>query len=54
MASIHSFADNNTLSTWEETVPKLIDTLESESNIAIDSLPKKTEMIINPDKSGYS
>ena len=35
-ASMHNFADDNTLSAWGETVSKLIDTLESESNIAID------------------
>ena len=35
-ASMHNFADDNTLSDWGETVSKLIDTLESKSNIAID------------------
>ena len=39
--SIHSFANDNTLSAWKETVSKLIDTLESESNIALDSFTKK-------------
>ena len=48
-ASMHNFADDNTLSAWGETVSKLIDTLESESNIAIDWFTKN-EMIINPDK----
>ena len=48
-ASMHNFADDNTLSAWAETVSKLIDTLESESNIAIDWF-RKNEMIINPDK----
>ena len=47
--SMHNFADDNTLSAWGETVSKLIDTLELESNIAIDWLTKN-EMIINPDK----
>ena len=48
-ASMHNFADDNTLSSaWGETVSKLIDTLESESNIAIDWFTKN-EMIINPD-----
>ena len=46
---MHNFADDNTLSAWGETVSKLIETLESESNIAIDWLTKN-EMIINPDK----
>ena len=49
VASMHNFADDNTLSAWGETVSKLIETLESESNIAIDWLTKN-EMIINPDK----
>ena len=48
-ASMHNFADDNTLSAWGETVSKLIDTLESESNVAIDWFTKN-EMIINPDK----
>ena len=46
---MHNFADDNTLSAWEETVSKLIETLKSESNIAIDWFTKN-EMIINPDK----
>ena len=46
---MHNFADDNTLSAWGETVSKLIDTLESECNIAIDWFTKN-EMIINPDK----
>ena len=46
---MHNFADDNTLSAWGETASKLIDTLESESNIAIDWFTKN-EMIINPDK----
>ena len=36
IASMHNFADDNTLSAWGETLFKLIDALESESNIAID------------------
>ena len=39
----------NTLSAWGETLSKLIGTLESESNIAINWFTK-IEMIINPDK----
>ena len=46
---MHNFADDNTLSAWGETVSKLIETLKSESNIAIDWFTKN-EMIINPDK----
>ena len=46
---MHNFADDNTLSIWGELVSKLIDTLESESEIAINWFTKN-EMIINPDK----
>ena len=46
---MYNFADDNTLSAWGETVSKVIDTLESESNIAIDWFTKN-EMVINPDK----
>ena len=46
---MYNFADDNTLSAWGETVSKVIDTLESESNIAIDWFTKN-EMIINPDR----
>ena len=46
---MNNFADDNTLYAWEETVFKLIDSLESESNIAIDCFTKN-EMIIDPDK----
>ena len=49
IASMHNFADDNTLSAWGETLSKLIDMLGSESNIVIDWFTKK-EMIINPDK----
>ena len=46
---MHNFSDDNTLPAWGETLSKLIGTLESESNIAIDWF-KKNKMIINPDK----
>ena len=49
IATIHNFADDNNLSVWGETVSKLIDKLESESNIAIDWLTKH-EIVINTDK----
>ena len=49
IASMHNFADDNTLFSWGETLSKLIGTLESESNIAIDWFTKN-EMIINPEK----
>ena len=47
--SMHNIADNNTMSTRRETVSKLIDTLGSESSIAIDWFTKN-EMIINLEK----
>ena len=46
---MHNFSDDNTLSAWGETVSKLIDTLEFESNIAFDWFTKN-EIIVNPDK----
>ena len=46
---MQNFADDNTLSAWEEVVSKLIDMLESESNITIDWFTKN-EIIIKPDK----
>ena len=49
IAPMHFFADDNSLSAWKETLSKLIDTFESESNIAIDWFTKN-EMIIIPDK----
>ena len=48
---MHNFADDNTPPYPPgQTLPKLTDTLESESSIAIDWFTKN-EMIINPDKS---
>ena len=47
---MHNFADDNTLSAWGETLFKLIGTLESESNIAVDWFTKNETIIINPDK----
>ena len=46
---MHNFADDNTLSAWTEIVSKLVDTLEWESNSAIDWFTKN-KIIINPDK----
>ena len=43
IASMHNFLDDNTLSVWEETVCKWIDTLESESNITVGF--QKTKLI---------
>ena len=46
---MRNFSDN-TLSGWGETLSKLIGTLESENNIAIDWFTKN-KMFINPEKS---
>ena len=46
---MQNFADDNTLSAWEEVVSQLIDMLESESNITIDWFTKN-EIIIKPGK----
>ena len=48
IGSMHNFADN-TLCVWGETHSKLIGTLESENNIAIDWFTKN-KMFINPEK----
>ena len=48
-SSIHNFADDNTLSTWANTVSDLINKLELDSNIAIEWF-KMNKMIVNPDK----
>ena len=40
IASMHNFADDNTLFSWGETLSKLIGTLESASNIASIGLQK--------------
>ena len=44
-----NFADDNTISAAENTIEKLISTLEQDSQAAIDWL-RINEMIINPDK----
>ena len=49
IVSMHKFGANNTLFAWRETVSKLIDTLESESIIALNWFTK-IEIIINRDK----
>ena len=45
IAFMHNFVDDNTLSAQGETVSKLIDTLESESKIAIDWFTKNEILI---------
>ena len=48
-SSIHNFADDNTLSTWANTISDPINKFESDGNIAIEWFKMNT-MIVNPDK----
>ena len=48
-ASIHNFADDNTLSMFEETIQNLIALLETESNTAIEWF-QNNKMMVNPGK----
>ena len=48
-SSIHNFADDNTLSAWENTISNLTNKLESDSDIAIEWF-KMNKMIVHPDK----
>ena len=48
-ASVHSFADNNTLSMFEETIQNLIALLETESNTATEWY-QNNKMMVNPGK----
>ena len=49
MASVHDFTDDNTLSAFAETVSKLINILQSDSEVITDWF-KKNQIRINPDK----
>ena len=49
MASVHNFADDNTLSAFAENVSKLINILQIESEVITDWF-KKNQTIVNPDK----
>ena len=49
VASAHSFADDNTLSSFAKTIENLISILESESEIAINWF-KDNHMTVNPGK----
>ena len=49
IASVHNFADDNTLSAFAENVSKLINILQSESEVINDWF-KKNQMMVNPDK----
>ena len=48
-ANVHNFADDNTLTTFDQNVGTLISVLESESNIAFDWF-ETNKMIVNPGK----
>ena len=49
IASVLNFADDNTLSAFAENVSKLINILQSESEVINDWF-KKNQMMVNPDK----
>ena len=49
IASVHNFADDNTLSAFAENVSKLINILQSKSEV-ITNWFKKNQMIVNPGK----
>ena len=49
IASVHNFSDDNTLSAFAENVSKLINILQSESEVITDWF-KKNQMMVNPDK----
>ena len=46
---LHNFVDDNTISAVSETIPELVDSLTSKSNLAIDWF-NSNSMIVNPDK----
>ena len=46
--SLHNFVNDNTLSTFSETILELIDVLQSRSKMVIDPF-KNNKMIVNPD-----
>ena len=48
-ASVHNFADDNTLSCFAKTAKDLINVLKEESEVAINWF-SNNEMIVNPDK----
>ena len=49
IASVHNFADDNTLSAFAENISKLINIFQSESEVITDWF-KKNQTIVNPDK----
>ena len=48
-SELHNFADDNTITSAENTLYELIQKLETESQTAINWF-KSNEMIVNPDK----
>ena len=48
-ASLHNYADDNTVSAFAKSLPNLLNILENETNITINWL-KENKMIANPDK----
>ena len=48
-ANVHNFADDNTLTTFAQSIRALISVLKSQSNIAIDWL-ETNKMMVNPSK----
>ena len=48
-SDLHNYADDNTIAAYENSIKSLINTLESESDIAIKWF-EENEMIVNPDK----
>ena len=46
---LHNFVDDNTISAASETIPELVDSLTSKSNLATNWFNSKS-MIVNPDK----
>ena len=48
-ASVHNFADDNTLSCFAKTAKDLVNVLKEESEVPINWF-SSNEMIVNPDK----
>ena len=48
-ATLHNYADDNTLAYFSETMPDLVKTLEKETGVALSWL-ENNEMIANPEK----
>ena len=49
MSELYNFADNNTISTASKNMSNLIQTLEKESETAVEWF-NQNKMIVNPDK----